>query len=125
GQEVVVYCRQPHDPAKYRGVDLKYLPTIRHKYLDTVAHTFISSVYLMFHPVDVALYCNAANAVFTILPRMAGIPVALNVDGIERRRRKWNALAKVWYGCSEYLATLFPNRFVTDADAIREYYAER
>ena len=43
-----------------------------------------------------ALYCNGANAVFTLLPRVSRIPVALNVDGIGRQRRKWNRLAKGW-----------------------------
>ena len=43
---------------------------------------------------DAALYCNAANAVFTWLPRLCGMPVALNVDGLERKRKKWNRLAR-------------------------------
>ena len=42
------------------------------------------------HRADVALYCNGANAIFTLLPRLFGMPVALNVDGIERKRKKWN-----------------------------------
>lgn len=125
GHEVVVYCRERHTFAEYRGVRLVDLPTIHHKYFDTVAHTFLSTLHLLAHRVDAALYCNAANAVFTALPRLAGIPVALNVDGIERKRRKWNALARAWYRCSEYLATILPNRFVTDAEAIREYYKQR
>ena len=58
---------------------------------------FFSTLHLLAHRVDVALYCNAANAMFTILPRILGIPVALNVDGIERKRKKWNALARAWY----------------------------
>jgi glycosyltransferase involved in cell wall biosynthesis len=109
-------------------VDLVWLPTIRHKYLDTLAHTFLSTLHLAFrrgpYPIDAALYCNAANAIFTCLPRIAGIPVALNVDGIERKRKKWNRLARAWYFVSEYLSTMFPNRFVTDAEAIRRYYRE-
>ncbi|HVV46112.1 MAG TPA: DUF1972 domain-containing protein, partial [Bryobacteraceae bacterium] len=125
GHDVTVYCREKHDFRVYRGVRLVCLPTIRHKYLDTLAHTFVSTLHLLAHRVDVALYCNAANAVFTILPRLAGIPVALNVDGIERKRKKWNALAKAWYQVSEYLATILPTRFVTDAEAIRQYYRER
>ena len=56
---------------------------------------------------------------------MLGIPVALNVDGIERKRRKWNAFARAWYRASEYLSTILPNQFVTDAEAIREYYKQR
>jgi glycosyltransferase involved in cell wall biosynthesis len=125
GHDVRVYCREPHDFEEYRGVRLVDLPTLRHKYLDTVAHTFLSTLHLLAHRVDVALYCNAANAIFTILPRIAGIPVALNVDGIERKRRKWNLFARVWYQCSEYLSTILPNQFVTDAEAIRQYYKKR
>ena len=130
GHDVIVYCRERQAFADYRGVRLVYLPTIHHKYLDTLAHTFVSTLHLVARrligpSVDAALYCNAANAVFTILPRIFGIPVALNVDGIERKRRKWNAFARAWYRVSEYLATILPNRFVTDAEAIREYYRKQ
>src|SRR5271165_5188867 len=114
GHSVTVYCRARYDSRCYRGVELLYLPTIRHKYLDTLVHTFLSTIHLLFHWVDAALYCNGANAIFTILPRVAGIPVALNVDGIERRRGKWNALARAWYHGSEFLSTMFPNQFITD-----------
>ena len=125
GHDVVVYCRSRSPQAAYRGVRLQYLPTLRHKYLDTLAHAFVSTVHLLAHRVDAALYCNAANAIFTPWPRMVGIPIALNVDGIERKRKKWNSLAKAWYLVSERLATIFPNAIVTDALAIRDYYRER
>ena len=69
---------------------LRYLPTIRHKYFDTLAHTFFPLLHLLLHRHDVALYCNAANAIFTWMPRVFGMPVALNVDGLERKRKKWN-----------------------------------
>ena len=94
---------------------LQYLPTIRHKYFDTLAHTFVSTCICWRHRVDVALYCNGANAIFTCLPRLVGIPVALNVDGIERKRKKWNRLAAAWYLVSEWLATFCPTVVVTDA----------
>jgi glycosyltransferase involved in cell wall biosynthesis len=129
GHQVTVYCRERYDSAKYRGVDLVWLPTIRHKYFDTLAHTFLSTLHLVFrrrpYPADAALYCNAANSVFTLLPRITGIPVAVNVDGIERKRRKWNRYARAWYYVSEYLSTIFPTCFVTDAEAIRRYYREQ
>jgi glycosyltransferase involved in cell wall biosynthesis len=125
GHQVTVYCRQPYPEPFYRGVRLRHLPTIRHKYLDTIAHTFLSTLDLLIHRQDAALYCNAANALFTLAPRLAGIPVALNVDGIERKRRKWNRLAKAWYQLSEWLATFFPTAIVTDARAIADYYLQR
>jgi glycosyltransferase involved in cell wall biosynthesis len=106
-------------------VSLVYLPTWRHKYFDTIVHTLLSTVHLIFRRTDVALYCNAANAAFTFLPRLAGIPVGLNVDGLERKRKKWNWLAKTWYLVSEWLATFCPNVVVTDAREIADYYLKR
>jgi glycosyltransferase involved in cell wall biosynthesis len=125
GHSVTVYCRDRRPEAEYRGVRLQYLPTIRHKYLDTIAHTAVSTAHLLFHRPGVALYCNGANAIFTLWPRLAGVPVVLNVDGIERKRKKWNKVAKVWYLLSEWLATIFPEVVVTDAESIRQYYRDR
>lgn len=122
GHHVTVYCRQRHSGPTYRGVHLVYLPTLRHKYLDTLAHTALSTLHLLLNRHDVVLYCNAANAIFTVLPRLAGMPVALNVDGIERHRKKWNAVARSWYWLSEFLATRFPTVMVTDARQIAAYY---
>jgi hypothetical protein len=115
GHAVTVYCRNRHCEPFYRGVRLRYLPTIRHKYLDTIAHTLLSTLDLLLHRQDAALYCNAANALFTLAPRLLGIPVALNVDGLERKRRKWSRPAQSWYRLSEWLATFCPSAVVTDA----------
>jgi glycosyltransferase involved in cell wall biosynthesis len=125
GHRVTVYCRQRYSAPQFRGVDLVTLPTIRHKFLDTVAHTCVSTLHLMFHRTDVALYCNAANAIFTWMPRIVGMPVALNVDGLERNRKKWNKLGQLWYLLGERLATICPNAIVSDAVNIQEYFRER
>jgi glycosyltransferase involved in cell wall biosynthesis len=125
GHDVTVYCRNRPPEPLWRGVRLHYLPTIRHKYFDTLAHTFVSTLHLLWNPQDAALYCNGANALFTALPRLFGIPVALNVDGLERLRRKWNRLAKAWYLISERLATFCPTAVVTDARTIQDYYRKR
>jgi glycosyltransferase involved in cell wall biosynthesis len=125
GHEVTVYCRERWSESTYRGVRLVYLPTLRHKYLDTLVHSAISTVHALFDHYDVLLYCNAANAIFTIWPRLIGKSTALNVDGIERKRKKWNSLARAWYLLSEWLATWACDAMVSDAVAIQEYYLNR
>jgi glycosyltransferase involved in cell wall biosynthesis len=125
GHEVTVYCREFHPEPEYRGVRLQHAATIRHKYFETLVHTFFSTLHLLAHRKDVALYCNGANAIFTLGPRVSGIPVALNVDGIERKRKKWNRVAKSWYLASEWLSTFCPSVVITDAVAIQQYYRER
>lgn len=124
GHEVRVYARERFSSPTYLGVEVCWLPTVRHKYFDTLAHTFLSTLHLIVRPMDAALYCNAANAVFTWMPRLFGMPVVLNVDGLERKRKKWNALARAWYRWSERLSTVCPSAIVTDAAAIERYYRD-
>src|SRR5262249_23496905 len=128
GQEVTVYCRPRYVPktlTTYKGVRLLSLPTLSHKYLDTVFHTMLASAHATGVGYDAVLVCNAANAFCCGWPRLTGTSVALNVDGIERKRRKWNALGRGRYLVSERLATWFPNTIVTDALVIQRYYETR
>ena len=133
GHQVTVYCRANNIRSResvYQGVRLEILPTISHKYLDTIVHTFVSTLHVIFESArgrghDVLLYCNGANAIFTLLPRLLGLPTVLNVDGLERKRKKWNAAARAWYRLSERLSTRLPNELVTDAEVIQRYYAAR
>lgn len=122
GHDVTVYCRERHAAPYYLGVRLISLPTLRHKYTDTLAHTALSTLHAVTQRYDIILCCNAANAIFCWLPRIFRTPVLLNVDGLERLRKKWNRLAKAWYRLSEWLSTFCPTHPVSDAEAIRAYY---
>jgi len=127
GHAVTVYCRSHNTenaPKTYRGVRLVVLPTIRHKYFDTVAHTALSAVHSLRERYDAILVCNGANAPFAWLPRVVGSKVTINVDGIERQRKKWNAAGRAYYRLCERLSTVVPNALVTDAGVIQAYYRE-
>ena len=128
GHEVTVYCRAHYVSPRqleYHGVKLKVLPTIRHKYFDTVVHTFLSAIHAVLRRYDAALICNCANAPFSPILRLTGTPVAINVDGLEHKRKKWSWLARRYYRFAEYLSTLLPNEMVTDAQVIQDYYLTR
>jgi len=128
GHTVTVYNRSTwiaHREPTYRGMRLKRLPTIPHKYFDTVAHTLLSTLHGLLGRYDVVLICNLANAPFALIPRLAGQRVALNVDGVERKRKKWNRLGQLYLFAAEWIATRTPNVMVTDAAVMERYYAER
>src|SRR2546423_11767113 len=128
GHDVTVYCRAHYTSPReleFQGVKLKVLPTIRHKYFDTIVHTFLSALHAVPKRYDAALICNAANAPFASILRLAGTPVALNVDGLEHKRKKWNSIARNYYLLAEKLATILPTETVTDARVIQEYYQAR
>jgi glycosyltransferase involved in cell wall biosynthesis len=128
GHNVTVYCRAHYVSPRqleYHGVKLVVLPTIRHKYFDTVIHTFLSAIHAVSGRYDAALICNCANAPFSPILRLTGTPVAINVDGLEHKRKKWGWLGRRYYRFAEYLSTLLPNEMVTDAQVIQDYYLAR
>ncbi len=128
GHDVTVYCRRHYSVGgrqNYKGVNLVVLPTIRHKYFDTVVHTFLSVLHAALRGYDVILICNAANSIFAFWPRIFGTPTLVNVDGLERKRKKWNWLGRRYYQLSEWLSTFLPTAIVTDARVIQDYYATR
>ena len=128
GHEVTVYCRSNiinYKKKYYKGVRLFVLPTISHKYFDTVIHTAICVLHSMFKDYDVILICNSANSIFSYIPRFTGKKVALNVDGLEWQRNKWNFLGKWFYQASEYFATFLPNQIITDSTYVEKYYQKK
>lgn len=128
GHQVTVYGRSNNVNYKdnyYKGVRLVILPTISHKYFDTVAHTLLCVLHALKEKYDAILVCNSANAYCSFIPRLAGTPVAINVDGLEWQRSKWNRLGKWFYLISEWLATFTATEIVTDAREIEKYYLKK
>ena len=131
GHQVAVYCRDlsrdgegPVARDTWRGVERIVLPALGHKYLETVSHAFLSGLDAMRRDFDAVLVCNAANAFVLPLLRAARIPVAINVDGVERKRRKWNALGRAVYAAGEAFSVSFSSQVIADADVIAAYYRE-
>ena len=134
GHEVYVYCRRAESPpyvgrafspSTWEGIHLIVLPAVRHKYFETVSHAFLSALDALRRGFDAILVCNAANAFVLPLFSAARIPAAINVDGIERKRRKWNRAGKAVYAVGESFAVAFARAVVADAEVIADYYHER
>jgi glycosyltransferase involved in cell wall biosynthesis len=135
GHQVWVYCRPGNADVSSAVAERAgrprsqaqriVLPALRHKYFETVSHTLLSSLDALRRDFDVVLLCNAANAFVLPLLRAARIPVAINVDGIERHRRKWNVAGKLVYAIGESFSALFANKVVADANVIADYYRSR
>ena len=128
GFAVTVYCRShvtPRGLRFYKGARLVVLPTVRTKHLDTPVHTLLSCLHAARAGFDAVLVVNSANALFLPLLAVAGTPVALHVDGIEKRRAKWGPFGCFVYALSERLACVLPDALVTDAEVIRRHYLDR
>lgn len=125
GHEVTVYCRTPHISYAgdtYLGMRLLKLPTIRNKYFDTLFHTFVSCIHAWTQRYDAAVMFIAGNSLVAWMPRLAGTPVALNVDGLDWKRAKWNRLARVYIQLAERLSRWLPTCVITDSRVVHDFY---
>ena len=125
GHQVVVYTRKhaaAPGVARHRGAEVRVLPALRAKSAETLSHTLLSCLDVRRSRIDVVLLCNAANVPLLPLLHARRLPVALNVDGLERKRRKWGALGRTYYRACEALAARWADAVVTDAAVIQRYY---
>lgn len=127
GHSVTVFNRRffgsetPKD-SQYLGVMLRWIPTAAQKYLETPLHSLLSFLAVRKEEFDCALLCNAANSPFAWILKIRSIPTLINVDGIERKRSKWNFLGRLWYRLGERCSVWFATRIIADAEVIHEYY---
>jgi len=123
GHEVTVYCRNPGQTlTEYRGMRLVNLPALRHRMTETLSHTALSSVLAVVKDKpDVALVLNAGNAPLIKPLQMAGIPVAVHLDGLESRREKWRGAGARYYRWAEKSASLRGDAVIADSQAIADH----
>jgi glycosyltransferase involved in cell wall biosynthesis len=130
GHDVTVYCRRAFTrPGDEKLIDPRIkrviLPNIPGKHLDTPVHTFLAAVHVAFGDAQVVLICNVGNSPVAWIPRLFGKPVVLNVDGLDRQRRKWGFFARTYLHFCEMLSVITPTRVVTDARSVQDYYRAR
>lgn len=92
------------------------------KSLSTLSFGFTAVLHALVHRPDVALVMNCANGFWLPLLRLRGIPVLVNVDGIEWERAKWGRLARAVFRAGARMTAWSANRLVFDAAAIGSYW---
>ncbi|MEV8212995.1 DUF1972 domain-containing protein [Leifsonia sp. NPDC077715] len=128
GAEVTVYCRTKKGsprPAEYAGMKLVHLPALRSKTLETLSHTGLSVLHAVLRRrYDAAFVFNAANSPFLPALRIARVPVAVHVDGLEWKRGKWGRVGRKYYRVAESLSVRWADALIADAQGIADYYTE-
>ena len=127
GHAVTVYCRSHHVKWRektYKGVRLVKLPTVPSKHLDTIVHTFLSMLHGQLRRYDVVYICGVGNAPLAFIPRLAGKPTIVNVDGADWQRDKWGGFARRYLRMSERAATRMPSVIVADSHVVERYYLQ-
>ncbi|MEI6970250.1 MAG: glycosyltransferase [bacterium] len=128
GHDVTVYCRRSlfaERPETWKGVKLVYLPSIEHKIFSTLSHSLLAMKRATAARPDIILAVNAATGWFAWIPRLSGVPLIVNVDGMEWLRPKWSTLGRLMFLNGARLACRTAAALVTDAEEMRRLYKEK
>jgi len=129
GFSVTVYCRATDVPPPPRatsdeidGISRIWTRGIDGKSTSTLSHGFTSIRDAARRRFDAALVLNVANGYFLPTLRRAGTPIAVNVDGIEWERDKWNGVGKAVFRRGASLVARHADEIIVDSRAIGDYW---
>lgn len=125
GCEVTVYCRNPYCKERlkeFKGVKLRYLPTINTKHTEALVHSFLATCDALFRDYDIVHYHAMANGLFSLIPRLAGKKTIVTLHGLDYEREKWGKLAKMYLKFCERAIIVFPNKIISVSEKIKRHY---
>ncbi len=128
GYNVTVFCRSNHYSNKldnYKGVNLKYFPSIKSKHLDTVTNTFFSVLDVVKKKYDIIILYGIGNAYFLPIIKLFCKNVISVVDGADWERSKWGSFAKFVLRNGRNFVINFSNYYVVDNELLAEDYEKR
>jgi glycosyltransferase involved in cell wall biosynthesis len=127
GLDVTVYCRTRRDRWRWEaeGVQCRWTPGRDTTRLSTLTYGLTSQIDAMFRGFDAALVLNIANGLFLPALRLAGVPVAVNTDGLEWERRRWGPVAKRIFLTGAMATAKFADALIADSMTIAEIWERR
>lgn len=125
GVDVSVYCRGSERRTGEEvvdGVRCVWTAGVDRKALSTLSHGLTASIDCVKRRPDAALILNVANGYYLPMLHRAGIPTAVNVDGMEWERAKWNAAGKKVFRWGASLTARYADEIVVDSRAIGDVW---
>jgi glycosyltransferase involved in cell wall biosynthesis len=126
GHDVTVYGRREAAQPVARDARVRSVQTrgVDKKSLSTLTHGATSVIHARREGYDSALVLNPANGFFLPVLKRAGVPTAVNVDGLEWLRAKWNKLGKRTFVEGAKLCVKHADELVFDSEALRPHWLD-
>lgn len=125
GHDVTVYARKAYSDIRtpeHQGVHLRYVGQIDTKHLEAASHTLLSVLHaIRSRHYDVVHIHASGPALFSFLPRMAGIATVVTVHGEDWRRAKWGRLAQAALRTGLRVAATVPDRTIVVSQELQRH----
>lgn len=128
GHQIVVYSSRDYGTSdgEFKGMEIKTVPSFNTKSFHKLS--------ICYHAIrDVIRDGNAdlvhvhaiGPSLFSIFPRIKGIPTVVQTHGLEWKRDKWGFIGKTFFKLADYTAVYFPHRTTSVSKVQKNYYEEK
>lgn len=128
GENVTVYCRESYCEEKYdkyKGINLKYIPSIRTKHLDAITYTFLATIDAIKSKSDVIHYHALGPSLLSFIPRIFGKKVIVTSHGLDWKRKKWGIIGRLALKLGEIASIKFPHKTISVSENMLRYYENK
>lgn len=134
GHKVTVYNRSAHHVSgrefdekklkKYKGIRMKYVPTIDKKGLAAMSASFFAAAAAAFGKYDVVHFHAEGPCAMLWLPKLFGKRCVATVHGLDHRRAKWGRLASAYIMLGEKCAARFADEIIVLSEGVQQYFLD-
>ena len=128
GHEVMVYSSRDYGTIDglYEGMQIRTVPSFNTKTFHKLSICFnaIRDVIRQGN-VDLVHVHAVGPSLFSIFPRMKGIPTLVQTHGLEWKRDKWGLMGKIFFKLADYTAVYFPHKTTSVSKVQKNYYEKK
>ncbi|OGU12272.1 MAG: hypothetical protein A2075_11530 [Geobacteraceae bacterium GWC2_58_44] len=127
GHDILVYASRDFGTrdGMHRGMRIKTVPSINTKSLHKLSICLMATLdVILREKVDLVHFHAIGPSLFSVFPRLFGIPTVVQVHGLERKRDKWGILGRLFLGFAELSVFFLPNRATAVSRVLQAYFKE-
>lgn len=134
GHKVTCYNRSGHHVSgkefdgknltEYKGIKLKYVPTLSFKGLAAMTSSISASFAAAFGKYDVVHFHAEGPSAMCWLPKLLGKRVIVTVHGLDHQRAKWGKAARTYIMTGEKNAVKFADEIIVLSKGVQDYFQE-
>ena len=134
GHQVTIYNRSGHHVSgkefdqkklrEYKGIHMKYVPTIDKKGLAAMSASFFAAVAAAFGKYDVVHFHAEGPCAMLWLPKLFGKRCIATVHGLDHQRAKWGKFASTYIMLGEKCAVRFADEIIVLSEGVQKYFLD-
>lgn len=134
GHKITVYNRSGHHVSgkefdskklkEYKGVRLKYVPTIDAKGLAAMSSSFFAAAAAAFGRYDIVHFHAEGPCAMLWLPKLFGKRCIATIHGLDHQRAKWGRFASTYIMLGEKCAARFADEIIVLSEGVQQYFLD-